>query len=51
MPIAARDTAGKLWLSLTNLDPNLAVSIDVDVPARSHECEGLHALGARKSTA
>jgi alpha-N-arabinofuranosidase len=29
--IAARDTAGKLWLSLTNLDPNLAVSIDVDI--------------------
>jgi alpha-N-arabinofuranosidase len=29
--IAARDTAGKLWLSLTNLDPRRAVSIDVDV--------------------
>ena len=30
--IAARDAAGKLWLSLTNLDPDLAASIDVDVP-------------------
>jgi alpha-N-arabinofuranosidase len=30
--IAARDAAGKLWLSLTNLDPNRAASIDVDVP-------------------
>jgi alpha-N-arabinofuranosidase len=30
--IAARDAAGKLWLSLTNLDPDSAVSIDVDVP-------------------
>jgi alpha-N-arabinofuranosidase len=30
--IAARDAAGKLWLSLTNLDPNRAAGIDVDVP-------------------
>jgi alpha-N-arabinofuranosidase len=28
--IAARDAAGKLWLSLTNLDPARAVNIDVD---------------------
>jgi alpha-L-arabinofuranosidase len=29
--IAARDTAGKSWLSLTNLDPNRAANIDVEI--------------------
>jgi alpha-N-arabinofuranosidase len=29
--IAARDTLGKLWLELTNVDPNNAVEIEVSV--------------------
>jgi alpha-N-arabinofuranosidase len=29
--IAARDTSGKLWLALTNVDPNNAVEIEVSV--------------------
>jgi alpha-N-arabinofuranosidase len=29
--IAARDTSGKLWLELTNVDPNNAVEIEVSV--------------------
>jgi len=29
--IAARDTAGKLWLALTNVDPNQTVEIDATV--------------------
>jgi len=30
--IAAKDTSGKLWLSLTNVDPNNAVEIEATVP-------------------
>jgi alpha-N-arabinofuranosidase len=30
--IAARDASGKLWLELTNIDPNNAVEIEVSVP-------------------
>jgi alpha-N-arabinofuranosidase len=30
--IAARSADGKVWVSLTNLDPNRAVTIDVQVP-------------------
>ena len=29
--IAAKDTSGKLWLELTNVDPNNAVEIEVSV--------------------
>jgi alpha-L-arabinofuranosidase len=29
--IAARDAGGKLWLSLTNLDPNRVANIDVEI--------------------
>jgi alpha-N-arabinofuranosidase len=29
--IAARDTAGKLWLAVTNLDPNRSVSVEVSL--------------------
>lgn len=29
--IAAKDTAGKLWLAITNLDPNQSVEIDANV--------------------
>ncbi|HYK51647.1 MAG TPA: alpha-L-arabinofuranosidase C-terminal domain-containing protein [Terriglobales bacterium] len=30
--IAAKDTAGKLWLAITNLDPNEAVEIEANMP-------------------
>ncbi len=30
--IAAKDTAGKLWLEITNLDPNEAVEIEANMP-------------------
>ena len=30
--LAARDTSGKLWLELTNIDPNQAVQVDLDLP-------------------
>ena len=30
--IAARDKAGKLWLEVTNLDPNVALEIEVHLP-------------------
>ena len=33
--IAARDAAGKLWLAVTNLDPNRPVTIDGE-PGRRH---------------
>jgi alpha-N-arabinofuranosidase len=29
--IAARDTAGKLWLEITNIDPNQSAEVDVNV--------------------
>jgi len=29
--VAAKDTSGKLWLSLTNLDPNTAVDVEVSL--------------------
>jgi alpha-N-arabinofuranosidase len=29
--IAARDTAGKLWLAVTNLDPNLSVAVEANL--------------------
>ena len=32
--IAARDPAGKLWLALTNLDPNRAASIDLTLAGK-----------------
>ena len=46
-----RDAAGKLWLSLTNLDPNLAVSIDVVSRHQGHEGAGAPRSRRRKSTA
>jgi len=30
--IAAKDTSGKFWLELTNIDPNNAVEIEVSLP-------------------
>ena len=33
--IAAKDKAGKLWLELTNLDPNQPVEIEVSLPGSS----------------
>jgi alpha-N-arabinofuranosidase len=44
--IAARDTAGKLWLEITNLEPNQAVEIEADlagIPAKSAAGETLTA--------
>jgi alpha-N-arabinofuranosidase len=46
--IAARDTAGKLWLSLTNLDPDRAASIEVETSGtRATRANGL-TLAARQ---
>jgi alpha-N-arabinofuranosidase len=46
--IAARDAAGKLWLSLTNLDPNLAVSIDVAISGtKVTSAKGLTLMAAK----
>jgi alpha-L-arabinofuranosidase len=30
--IAAKDKSGKLWLELTNIDPNHPVDIELDIP-------------------
>jgi alpha-N-arabinofuranosidase len=41
--IAAKDTSGKLWLALTNVDPNNAVEIEVNTTAKSATGETLTA--------
>ena len=33
--IAAKDVTGKLWLELTNVDPNEFVEIEVNIPGRN----------------
>lgn len=41
--IAAKDTSGKLWLALTNIDPNNAVEIEASVPGSNAAGETLTA--------
>ncbi len=46
--IAARDTAGKLWLGITNVDPNQAVEIEVSLAGITPKSAAGETLAAPK---
>lgn len=46
--VAARDTSGKLWLALTNVNPNKAVEIEVSAPGGNANTAAGETLTASK---
>src|ERR1039457_7237398 len=46
--IAAKDAGGKLWLEITNLDPNQPVEIEANLAGITYRSAGGHTLTAPK---